>query len=225
MDNIIEVVNLKRSFKVGSETIHALKGINISIPAGKLTVLCGRSGSGKTTLMNLMGTLDEPDEGQILFHGKDITKIPKLEKDTLRRNKIAFVFQSIALMPLMSAYENVEYSLRINKAPIRKRRKRVEECLDHVGLLKRSKHYPGEMSGGEQQRVAIARAIAHQPEVLFADEPTAELDSTMGLHVIKLLKKMVEKEGLTVVMTTHDQDIAALADVLYQMQDGEIVDE
>lgn len=225
MDNIIEIINLKRSFKVGSETIHALKGINLSIATGKLTVLCGRSGSGKTTLMNLMGTLDEPDEGQILFNGKDVTTIPKSEKDALRRNKMAFVFQSVALMPLMSAYENVEYSLRINKTPLRERRKRVEECLDEVGLLKRAKHFPGEMSGGEQQRVAIARAIAHRPEVLFADEPTAELDSTMGLHVIKLLKKMIEKEGLTVVMTTHDQDIAALADILYQMQDGEIVDE
>jgi putative ABC transport system ATP-binding protein len=225
MSNIIEIVNLKRSFKVGSETVHALKGINLSIEAGKLTILCGRSGSGKTTLMNLAGTLDEPNEGKILFNGKDITSLSKSEKDSLRRNKIAFVFQSVALMPLMSAYENVEYSLRISKAPIRERRKRVEECLDMVGLLKRANHLPGEMSGGEQQRVAIARAIAHRPEVIFADEPTAELDSTMGLHVIRLLKKMIEKEGLTVVMTTHDQDIALLADVLYRLQDGEIINE
>ncbi len=223
MNNIIEIVNLRRSFKVGSETIHALKGINLSIEAGKLTMLCGRSGSGKTTLMNLAGTLDEPDEGKFFFNGKDITSISKSEKDHLRRNKIAFVFQSVALMPLMSAYENVEYSLRISKTPIRERRKRVEECLDMVGLLKRANHLPGEMSGGEQQRVAIARAIAHRPEIIFADEPTAELDSTMGLHVIRFLKKMIEKEGLTVVMTTHDQDIALLADVLYRMQDGEII--
>jgi putative ABC transport system ATP-binding protein len=223
MDNIIEIVNLKRSFKVGSETIYALKGINLSIEAGKLTVLCGRSGSGKTTLMNLAGTLDEPDEGKIIFRGKDITSCSEAEKDLLRRSKMAFVFQSVALMPLMTAYENVEYSLRINKTPIRERQKRVEECLDMVGLLKRARHMPGEMSGGEQQRVALARAIAHRPEIIFADEPTAELDSTMGLHVIRVLKKMVEKEGLTVVMTTHDQDIAALADVLYKMQDGEII--
>lgn len=225
MNNIIEIVNLKRSFKVGSETVHALKGINLSIEAGKLTMLCGPSGSGKTTLMNLAGTLDEPDEGKVYFNGMDITSISASEKDFLRRNKMAFVFQSVALMPLMSAYENVEYSLRINKIPIRERRKRVEECLDMMSLLKRAKHMPGEMSGGEQQRVAIARAIAHRPEIIFADEPTAELDSTMGLHVIRLLKKMIEKEGLTVVMTTHDQDIALLADVLYRLRDGEIIDE
>lgn len=225
MNNIIEIINLKRSFKVGSETIYALKGINLSIEKGKLTMLCGPSGSGKTTLMNLAGALDEPDEGKVLFGGKDITSISKPEKDYLRRKKISFVFQSVALMPLMSAYENVEYSLRINKTPIRERRKRVEECLDMVGLLKRARHLPGEMSGGEQQRVAIARAIAHRPDVIFADEPTAELDSAMGLHIIKLLKKMIEKEGLTVVMTTHDQDIALLADVLYRLRDGEIIDE
>lgn len=225
MNNIIEIVNLTRSFKVGSETIHALKDINLSIEKGKLTMLCGPSGSGKTTLMNLAGALDEPNEGKVIFNGKDITSLSKSEKDFLRRNKIAFIFQSVALMSLMSAYENVEYSLRINKIPIRERKKRVEECLDMVGLLKRAKHMPGEMSGGEQQRVAIARAIAHRPEIIFADEPTAELDSAMGLHVVRLLKKMIEKEGLTVVMTTHDQDIALLADVQYRMQDGEIINE
>ena len=225
MESIIELVNLKRSFRVGSETIYALKGINLSIEKGKLTMLCGPSGSGKTTLMNIAGALDEPDEGTVIFNGEDLATMSKSEKDALRRNKFAFVFQSVALMTLMSAYENVEYSLRINKTPYRDRKKRVEECLDMVGLLKRAKHMPGEMSGGEQQRIAIARAIAHRPEIIFADEPTAELDSTMGLHVVRLLKKMIEKENLTVVMTTHDQDIALLADVQYRMQDGEIINE
>ena len=225
VDNIIEIIGLKRSFKVGSETIHVLKGVNLAIERGKLTILCGPSGSGKTTLMNLAGALDEPDEGKIIFNGKNITSISKSEKDLLRRNKIAFIFQSVALMSLMTAYENVEYSLRINKTPSRERRKRVEECLTMVDLLKRAKHMPGEMSGGEQQRVAIARAIAHRPEIIFADEPTAELDSAMGLHVIRILKKVIDQEGLTVVMTTHDQDIAALADVLYRIQDGEIINE
>ncbi len=225
MESIIELVNVKRSFRVGSETINALRGINLSIERGKLTMLCGPSGSGKTTLMNIAGVLDEPDEGTILFNGKDLTSMSKSEKDALRRNKFAFVFQSVALMSLMSAYENVEYSLRINKTPYRTRKKRVEECLEMVGLLKRAKHMPGEMSGGEQQRIAIARAIAHRPDIIFADEPTAELDSTMGLHVVRLLKKMIEKENLTVVMTTHDQDIAVLADVQYRMRDGEIINE
>ncbi|MGB4660460.1 MAG: ABC transporter ATP-binding protein [Mobilitalea sp.] len=225
MNSIIEIVDLHRNFQVGSETIQVLKGINLSIEAGKLTMLCGPSGSGKTTLMNLAGTLDEPNEGKVLFNGRDTSSLSESEKDLLRRNKIAFIFQSVALMPLMSAYENVEYSLRINKTPIRERRKRVEECLDMVGLLKRANHLTNEMSGGEQQRVAIARAIVQRPEIIFADEPTAELDSTMGLHVIRLLKKMVEKEGMTVVMTTHDQDIVLLADVLYRMRDGEIINE
>ncbi len=225
MDPIIELVNLKRSFRVGSETIYALKGINLSIEKGKLTMLCGPSGSGKTTLMNIAGALDEPDDGKVIFNGMDLTTMSKAEKDALRRSKFAFVFQSVELMSLMSAYENVEYSLRINKTPYCERKKRVEDCLDMVGLLKRAKHMPGEMSGGEQQRIAIARAIAHRPEIIFADEPTAELDSTMGLHVVRLLKKMIEKENLTVVMTTHDQDIALLADVQYRMQDGEIINE
>lgn len=223
MDNIIELINIKRSFRVGSETVYALKGINLSIERGKLTMLCGPSGSGKTTLMNIAGALDKPDEGKVIFNGQDISSLSKSENDYLRRNKIAFVFQSVALMSLMSAYENVEYGLRINKALIHDRKNRVEECLDMVGLLKRAKHMPGEMSGGEQQRIAIARAIAHRPEIIFADEPTAELDSAMGLHVIKILKRMIDRERLTVVMTTHDQDIVQFADALYRMQDGDII--
>lgn len=225
MDSIITVENLKRSFRVGTETIDALKGINLSIEPGRLTMLCGPSGSGKTTLMNLMGTLDVPDEGRIYFKGRDITAISEWEKDSFRRKNIGFVFQSVALMPLMSAYENVEFSLRVSKGPRAAMRQRVEECLEMVGLAKRMRHMPNELSGGEQQRVAIARSVAHRPEVIFADEPTAELDTGMGTYVMKLLKKMIDKEGLTVVMTTHDPDIAYFADVLYNMRDGEIVNE
>lgn len=225
MKNIIELVNISRQFIVGSETIYALKGVNLSIESGKLTMLCGPSGSGKTTLMNIAGTLDEPNSGKIIWKDKDITGLSSSEKNFYRQSHIAFVFQSVALMPLMTAYENIEFSLRISKLPISERKKRVNECLDMVGLLKRAKHLPGEMSGGEQQRVAIARAIAHKPDIIFADEPTAELDTTMGLHIIKLLKKMVTNEGLTVVMTTHDQDITSLADRLYTMKDGELIHE
>jgi putative ABC transport system ATP-binding protein len=225
MSSIYMIENLNRSFRVGTETIHALKNINISVSTGNLCLLCGKSGSGKTTLLNIMGTLDRPDKGKIYFNNKDITNISENEKDAMRRKKIGFVFQSVALMPMMSAYENVEYSLRVCGSPIAERKKRVEECLDMVGLAKRMHHMPNELSGGEQQRVAIARSIVHKPEIIFADEPTAELDTAMGIHVIKLIKNIVKKENLTVVMTTHDSGLVKYADTLYTMQDGEIINE
>jgi putative ABC transport system ATP-binding protein len=225
MNCIYYTQNLNRSFRVGTETIHALKNINITINTGRLSLLCGRSGSGKTTLLNLLGTLDSPDEGKIFFNNKNITNISENEKDTLRRKKIGFVFQSVALMPMMSAYENVEYSLRVSGYPLTERKKRVEECLEMVGLAKRMNHMPNELSGGEQQRVAIARSMAHKPDIIFADEPTAELDTSMGMHIVKLIKSMVEKENLTVVMTTHDPGLVRYADCLFKMQDGEIVNE
>jgi putative ABC transport system ATP-binding protein len=216
--------NVIRDFSVGREVVHALKDINLEIKPGKLTILRGRSGSGKTTLMNILGALDMPTKGKVVVGSEEITSLSEVARDELRRRKVGFVFQSVALISMMSAYENVEFGLRVAGFDPKVRKKRAEECLDLVGLFKRMDHRPGELSGGEQQRVAIARAISHKPDVVFADEPTAELDTHMGLQVVKIFKSLVEKEGLTVVMTTHDPSMMEIADHVFTLEDGEIVD-
>jgi putative ABC transport system ATP-binding protein len=225
MEPIIRTENISRNFQSGKDTVHALKGINLSVHGRTLTMLRGRSGSGKTTLINLLGTLDMPSEGKIYFMQNEITGIPEIKRDELRRKKIGFVFQSIALISMMSAYENVQFGLMVAGYDSKRRKERVEECLNLVGLGKRMDHRVHELSGGEQQRVAIARAIAHKPDVVFADEPTAELDTHMGLQVVKSFKYLVEKEGLTIIMTTHDPNMMEVADHVFTLEDGEITDE
>lgn len=225
MEPIIKTEQLHRRFLSGRETIHALKNINIHVQPGTLTILRGRSGSGKTTLMNLLGALDQPNEGKIYFDGNEITGLAEKKRDQLRRKSVGFVFQSVALIFQMSAYENVEFGLRVTGYSAKDRERRAKECLELVGLGKRIHHRPHELSGGEQQRVAIARAIAHKPKVIFADEPTAELDTHMGLYIVKLFRDLVEKEGLTVVMTTHDPNMMEIADHVYTLEDGEIINE
>ena len=165
-----------------------LKGINLEIERGTFNILMGPSGSGKTTLLNILGALDKPNAGKVYIDGEEITGMSERKRDSLRRGKLGFIFQSVALVSNMSASENVDFALRISKYSGKERKKRVEECMDFVGLKKRMKHYPGEMSGGEQQRVAIARAIAHRPMLLLADEPTAALDTNTGLRVVQLLR-------------------------------------
>ena len=222
-DFIIETKNVKRSFPVsGEEPFWALKGLDLEIPTGHLTILKGRSGSGKTTLMNILGALDTPTEGEVLFQGKSIVTMSDKERDLLRRKNIGFVFQSVALIPMLSAYENVEFALRLSGYQ-GNWKERTEECLRLVGLHNRMMHMPQEMSGGEQQRVAIARAIAHHPQVLFADEPTAELDTNTGLQVMKIFKELCSKEGVTIVMTTHDTGLMEIGDRVYELEGGELV--
>lgn len=225
MSIILSTKDVCRDFTTGNNiVVNALKNISIDIEEGKLTVLRGPSGSGKTTLINILGALDKPSSGEVLFNGKDITKLPEKKRDSLRRYDMAFVFQSIALVSSMTAYENVEFGLRLAKVPYSERDKRTREVMKNVGLEKRMFHRPGELSGGEQQRTAIARAIAHRPKIIFADEPTAELDSATSLRIVKLFKELVEKEGMTIVMTTHDPSMMEVADKVYTLEDGEIVD-
>lgn len=225
-DNIImEATDVKRGFPMGGDLFWAVKGISLTVTQNKLTILKGRSGSGKTTLMNMLGTLDHPTSGDIIFDGVNITKLSDKKRDNLRRTDIGFVFQSTALIGMMTAFENVDFILRINGYPARERKKRVEACLDRVGLAGRMHHLPQELSGGEQQRVAIARAIAHKPKLIFADEPTAELDTNTGLQVIKIFKDLIEYEGSTIVMTTHDPGLMEVADKVYELADGVIINE
>lgn len=222
---LLEAIGVKRVFGKGPSAVHALTGAHLSIPPGRLVALKGRSGSGKTTLINLLGALDRPTEGAIYFDGEEITSLSEKARNEIRRSKIGLIFQSFALVPLMSAYENVEFGLRIAGLPVKQHRELAESALDFVGMRPRMKHRPFELSGGEQQRVAIARAIAHRPKLILADEPTAELDSRMGLQVIKVFKDLVEQEGMTIVLTTHDPAIMEIVDQVYALEDGQIVDQ
>lgn len=223
METMIRAEGVVKRFPVaGGEDFTALSGIRMDIPKGALTILKGRSGSGKTTLMNILGALDRPTEGKVFYGERDITAISEKERNRLRRTSVGFVFQSVALIPMMTAYENVEYALRLS-GHTGNRRQRVEECLRMVGLAQRMNHMPQEMSGGEQQRVAIARAIAHKPQVLFADEPTAELDTNTGLQVVKIFKDLIRLEGVTLVMTTHDTGLMDVGDAVFELEDGVIV--
>lgn len=243
---MIKTIDVIRSFPVGTgEELQVLKGINMEVPEGKLTILKGRSGSGKTTLLNILSALDNPTSGAVYFEGKEIGNITEKEREQLRRTKMGFVFQAVALIPVMNAYENVEFELRLSGYKGRKRRmkkeafagqeadlqqrvtddwqERTRQCLELVGLKDRMQHMPGEMSGGEQQRIAIARAIVHRPKVIFADEPTGALDTNTGLAVMHLFKELIEKEGITIVMTTHDTNLMEFGDVVYEMEDGQLV--
>ncbi|MBR6148265.1 MAG: ABC transporter ATP-binding protein [Lachnospiraceae bacterium] len=220
MGNMIETKNIHKSFPIGNkESIEVLKGIDMQVPQGKLTILKGRSGSGKTTLLNILSMLDDPSEGSFTIDGDDMTKKSTTEKEKLRRYHVGFVFQSVALVPIMTAYENVDFALKLAEYE-GDRDARIKEVLGIVGLGKRMSHMPAQMSGGEQQRVAIARAVAHKPKIIFADEPTGALDTASGIAVMKLFKELIEKEGITIVMTTHDPNLMQLGDMVYEMEDG-----
>lgn len=224
--NIIEARNITRMFPVGDGEFYALKHVDIDIPAGKLTILKGRSGSGKTTLMNILSALDAPTEGDVSFDGQVYSEMEDAQREQLRRKEIGFVFQAVALIPIMNAYENVDFAMRLAEPELTAKEvdERIRETLALVGMEERMRHMPGQMSGGEQQRVAIARAVAHRPKVVFADEPTGALDTESGLRVMQLFRNLIEKEGVTIVMTTHDPNLMELGDVVYELEDGEIID-
>jgi len=211
----ITAANIKRKYE---PDFWALKGVDTEIEPATLTILRGRSGSGKTTLINILGALDTPTDGKVFYGERDIYALSDAERDRLRRTEIGFMFQSVALVSMMTAYENVEFGLRIAgiSAPYTER---VSECLRLVGLSQRAKHMPQELSGGEQQRVAIARAIAHKPSVIFADEPTAELDSRTAQQVAKIFRSLVEQEKMTIVMSTHDIGLLDIADKIYDLEE------
>lgn len=221
--NIIEASGVKRTFGRGQGAVTVLKGVDIAIPPGRLIAFKGRSGSGKTTLINLLGALDRPTEGSVKFAGREVSVLTDRQRDEIRRTEMGLIFQSFALIPLMSAYENVEFILRISDFPAKDRKEAAIHALDQVGLKARMHHRPFEMSGGEQQRTAIARAIAHRPKLLLADEPTAELDSRTGLHIIKVFRDLVQQHGMTVILTTHDPAIMEIVDQVYELEDGQIV--
>ena len=224
MQEMLMAKGVSRAFPApGGGVFYALRGIDLVAPTGKLTILKGRSGSGKTTLLNILSALDPPTSGEVFLQGREITALSDRERTALRRVQVGYVFQSIALIPMMTALENVEFALRLTHFPAKHRRERAMDCLKLVGLAQRADHLPQELSGGEQQRVAVARAFAHRPKGLFADEPTGALDTNTGLQVVKIFRDLCTQEGVTVVMTTHDPSLMEIGDAVYELEDGELV--
>lgn len=219
----IKTVDLRRTYKLGDQEVHALRGINLQIAPGQFVALRGRSGSGKTTLLNCLSGLDQPTAGDVYIFGEEIGRWKERRLTAWRREQVGFIFQSLGLLPALSAYENVELILRMNKVRPKERHKITTECLELVGITKWSDHRPYEMSGGQQQRVAIARALANQPKVIIADEPTGELDSKTGREVLSLFKRIVRERQMTMLMATHDSLADDYVDQVLHLQDGAIL--
>lgn len=220
---IIETVDLWRIYRLGDLEIPALRGINLSIGQGEYLALKGRSGSGKTTLLNCLGGLDKPNKGHVRVFGEEIAKWNENKLTKWRRHQVGFIFQSLGLLPALSAYENVELMLRMIGMRPAERHKRTMECLDLVGLGKWADHRPYEMSGGQQQRVAVARALANHPRLILADEPTGELDSKTGREMLSLFKEIVREQNVTMLMATHDSLVDEYVDQVLHLRDGKIV--
>jgi putative ABC transport system ATP-binding protein len=218
----VEAMNLVRTYRVGGSDVMALRGVTLQVKPGRWIGVKGRSGRGNTTLLYCFGGLDHPSSGTVRFFGRDITRMSDGELTNWRRKQVGFVFQSFALLPTLSAWENVELPIRI--AGQRDRRARTKFCLDLVGLTKWANHRPYEMSGGQQQRVAIARALANRPKLILADEPTGELDTTTARDILALFRRIVETEGVTMLMTSHDPIVLEYVDEVIELQDGQRVD-
>ena len=219
----ITVENLTRTFELGGKKVHALRQVNLKIPAGSLTVIKGPSGSGKTTLLNLIAGLDEPTDGDVRFGERSLAGMSPQEKIDLCRQQIGFVFQTFGLLPFLSVEENVQVPLRLLLIPRQERRALVDEVLEMVGLADRARHRTHELSGGEQQRVAIARALVKRPTLILADEPTGQLDTLTGASIIALLKDIASQAGVTVVVASHDPNVHEAADRLFELKDGQLV--
>jgi putative ABC transport system ATP-binding protein len=220
-ETIVRVEHVSRVYRVGASKIVALNNISCEVPSGRLVAFKGRSGSGKTTLLNVMGGLDKPTSGEIFLFGQAFSHFSATQLTELRRHRIGFVFQSFAIIPMLSALENVELILRI--AGIwRERRQQAMRSLEIVGLAPWAHHRPWELSGGQQQRVAIARALATHPSLILADEPTGELDSAIGRQIMALFRYIVDREGITIIMATHDPAVEDYAHIVYELSDGQV---
>ncbi len=220
---ILDIIDLKRSFTVGSETVHALKGVSFTVDAGEFVTIMGSSGSGKTTMLNILGCLDKPTDGQYLLDGVDVKGLSRDELAKLRNRKIGFVFQSYNLLARTSALENVELPLLYNNdVPAEERKEKAIKALESVGLGDRLDHVPNQLSGGQQQRVAIARALVNEPVMILADEATGNLDSRTSYGIMALFQELNTK-GKTIVFVTHEPDIATFSSRTITLKDGRIV--
>ncbi|HBO34046.1 MAG TPA: hypothetical protein DD636_04815 [Anaerolineaceae bacterium] len=217
---LVRVENVTRTYVTPGGEVHALNGVSLDVPRGALIALKGRSGSGKTTLLNLIGGLDQPTSGEVYFDGQALSTLDDAACTNLRRERMGFVFQSFALLPTYSAFENVEFALRLAGKRMRDAHQRTVQCLKAVGLSNRMHSRPDELSGGQQQRVAIARAMVNRPALILADEPTGELDTATTRQVLALLRRLVDHEGVTLLVTSHDPLIDEVADKVFELKDG-----
>ena len=217
---MIVAEHVSRTFGSGHGKVVALDDVSFTVGRGQLIALVGRSGSGKTTMLNCIGGLDRPNSGTISVDGTIVNKLSERRRTALRRDSVAFVFQTFGLVPMLSAAENVGLPMRLRNVRTRERDPRVRELLDLVGLAKHMEQRPAELSGGQQQRVAIARALANDPQVLIADEPTGQLDADTGAAVMSLLGQVVREQGMTAIISTHDQTLIDMADEEIRLADG-----
>jgi putative ABC transport system ATP-binding protein len=220
---VTKVVNATRIFKIGEVETKALRGVDLCIDSGEFTALVGPSGSGKTTLLQLIGLLDQPTSGQVYINGKEATGLSRDKRADLRKGTIGFIFQFFALIPTLTAYENVEMPLLLNNIKPAERKRRVLEMLEAVGLSDRAHHRPDQLSGGQQQRVAVARALSIRPSMVLADEPTANLDTENGKQVMEIMQKLNQETGTTFVFATHDPRVINFARRVVTLRDGVIV--
>lgn len=219
---MIKVEKLNKKYKMGGETVEALKNVSLDIEQGEMVAIIGPSGSGKSTMMHILGGLDRPDSGEVFVDEESLSKLSQRKLADYRNKKIGFIFQTFNLQPDLTSIENVELPLIIAGKNSKERKKLAKEALTKVGLGDRLKHKPNELSGGQRQRVSIARALVNSPKIIFADEPTGNLDSKTGANVLELLKKLNKDEGVTIIIVTHDNDIAEQCDRIVRMKDGEI---
>ncbi|KOR31063.1 ABC transporter [Achromatium sp. WMS2] len=222
---MIELSGVFKSYTFGRRSVEALRGIDLQLAEGVFVAVAGPSGSGKSTLLNLLGCLDQPTAGKISLFGRTINSMSDGEQARLRNHSIGFVFQSFNLIPVLSAYENVEYPLLLLGITKRERRERVESMLNEVGLLEHAAHWPDYLSGGQRQRVAIARALVTRPKLVLADEPTANLDSNTGNEIINLMRRLNLEHRTSFVFSTHDPKVMAQAERIYQLKDGQLIDD
>lgn len=223
--SVVELQNVKKEYSIGEVVTHALNGVSLTIEKGEFTTLVGPSGSGKTTMLQLMGCLDLPDNGHVLINNQNVSSFKKNQRAELRREMIGFIFQFFALVPVLSAYENVELPLLLNNVPQKERKERVNFLLEGVGLGHRINHRPDQLSGGEQQRVAIARALSTDPLLVLADEPTANLDTENGTQAMDIMEQLNRETGTAFVFATHDSRVVNYARRVVTLQDGVIIDD
>ncbi|MBK6791556.1 MAG: ABC transporter ATP-binding protein [Anaerolineales bacterium] len=220
---VVKIENVTRTYQIGKLETHALRGVSLSINSGEFTALVGPSGSGKTTLLQMIGCLDQPTSGRVTVDGKEVTSLNRNQRADMRKGHIGFIFQFFALIPTLTAYENVEMPLLLNGHSPNERRDRVMELLKAVDLTDRANNRPDQLSGGQQQRIAIARALAPKPALILADEPTANLDTENGKQVMEIMKKLNQETGETFVFATHDPRVISYASRVVTLEDGVIV--
>ena len=219
---VTKIENVTRIYKTGKVETQALRGVSLSVENGEFMALVGPSGSGKTTLLQLIGCLDQPTSGRVFVNGKDVSRLNRSQRADMRRGTIGFIFQFFALIPTLTAYENIEMPLLLNKHTAKERRERVMQLLESVDLTDRAHHRPDQLSGGEQQRVAVARALAPNPALILADEPTANLDTTNGAQVMEIMTRLNQETGVTFVFATHDPRVIKYARRVITLRDGQV---